>query len=227
MEDDIGILLDTSSVASYTTTLNNKRRRIESANNDFLSDDEQTIIDDDQPLDDTSLANGSEEAEQPEQSTAINLSSLAKFTSLQLGRLMKDQADRVQIKELSKSKKAKFWKNFRDVHVDGVYCGFVQCQCCEKLLQYEKGSGTAPISYHHHHCPAKVENQARSQQPSVQSFVIKKALPLPAEHEMIRAAAIAAAVDLRPFSLFQGLFSPKCEELLFRKQFPYFCKLIS
>lgn len=108
------------------------------------------------------------------------------------------------------NKRAPFWIDFKIVEKCGRETPFVACVHCKTLLTYK--TDKQGCTTHKNHSNDCQEKKRQLKQPSVEK-VMYKVLPFDQQKQLDRHVALAAAIDLRPFSF------ARCEGMIEFLQF--------
>lgn len=119
--------------------------------------------------------------------------------------LVKNESSRVLLR-VQKSK-SNVWSSFRRVLVDGKEVDFVSCTKCSAVLSHTTGVFGCGTSHLSRHLKTHDPKPLPSGQSPITTYIPKK---IPAgqkracKQDLARAAALAAALDIRPLSAIEG-----------------------
>lgn len=211
--DGMGRLLgDGSESGSSSDRQNNKRKRQDQSDDESRYDDAQTSNDDARTSNDDTRAAGETDHNSngdellDDDLTAnrrINLSALAKYSKLDIRRLLDEETNRISF--VKPAGGGAHWSAFKELHIDGRYSNYVQCLSCESVLKYTKAGGISSIKTHASSCKTKSDTESTLSANSVERQVFRD-LPPRAIKRLTRATSLCAAVDVRSFNSFHGNF---------------------
>jgi hypothetical protein len=108
---------------------------------------------------------------------------------ISITRIMKTESHRINTQELKSINNR--WENFRRVVIDSRESQYVICNC-ETIIKYNRLIGTNGLKRH--------KCSRSPNQPSIESYFIKKLSINEMKSKIADSAAIMCAKDLRPFS---------------------------